>query len=119
MESLLMSTLTTFAALTAVLGLAWLSLRLLRGRLGGNSADAAEHAHAPLRVVRSLSLGARERVVLVEHAGERWLLGVTAGGISTVAHWPGTAGGADAKHSEEPEFGRGAAATGSGQASAG
>jgi flagellar protein FliO/FliZ len=26
--------------------------------------------------------------VLVEHRGERWMLGVTAGGISTVAHWP-------------------------------
>jgi len=27
-------------------------------------------------------------VVIVEHRGERWMLGVTAGGISTIAHWP-------------------------------
>jgi flagellar protein FliO/FliZ len=27
-------------------------------------------------------------VVIVELRGERWMLGVTAGGISTIAHWP-------------------------------
>ena len=46
--------------------------------------------------------------MLVEHRGERWMLGVTAGGISTVAHWPqaampaaaeATQGSGDAGHS--------------------
>jgi flagellar protein FliO/FliZ len=27
-------------------------------------------------------------VVIVEHRGARWMLGVSAGGISTIAHWP-------------------------------
>ncbi len=40
-----------------------------------------------LRFVRALPVGAKERVVIVEHRGERWMLGVTAGGISTIAHW--------------------------------
>ena len=90
MESFLMSSLTMLVALAAVLAAAWLVLRLLRGRLPGlgRPGGAAGQAEAPLRVVRALQLGTRERVVLVEHGNQRWLLGVTAGGISTVAHWP-------------------------------
>jgi flagellar protein FliO/FliZ len=41
-------------------------------------------------------VGAKERVVIVEHRGERWMLGVTAGGISTLARWPASR---DAEHS--------------------
>jgi flagellar protein FliO/FliZ len=41
-----------------------------------------------LRFVRALPVGAKERVVIVEHRGARWMLGVSAGGISTIAHWP-------------------------------
>jgi flagellar protein FliO/FliZ len=37
-----------------------------------------------------LPVGAKERVVIVEHRGERWMLGVTSGGISTLAHWRGS-----------------------------
>lgn len=92
MESFLMSTATMMVALAAVLALAWLVLRVMRGRMGGTglSGPGARGAAAlpALRVLRALPVGARERVVLVEHGGERWLLGVTAGGISTVAHWP-------------------------------
>lgn len=92
MESFLMSTATMLVALAAVLALAWLVLRVMRGRMGGASLSGpGTRGAAPLpalRVLRALPVGARERVVLVEHGGERWLLGVTAGGISTVAHWP-------------------------------
>ena len=86
------------AALALVLALAWIALRLLRGRLGtaaprvpglGANGDA-------LRFVRALPVGTRERVVLVEHRGQRWLLGVTAGGISTIAHWPAPVAAAEA-----------------------
>jgi flagellar protein FliO/FliZ len=41
-----------------------------------------------LHFVRALPVGTRERVVLLDHAGERWMLGVTAGGISLLARWP-------------------------------
>lgn len=84
------------AALALVLVLAWIALRVLRGRLGrgtGVQAGRAGGNGEALRFVRALPVGTKERVVLVEHRGERWLLGVTAGGISTIAHWsaPATA----------------------------
>lgn len=78
---------STVVALAFVLLLAWLLIRGWRrlqnfgGRPPGPDGDA-------LRFVRALPVGARERVVLVDHAGERWMLGVTAGGISLLARWP-------------------------------
>ncbi len=78
------------AALALVLALAWIALRVLRGRLGrgtGAQPGRAGGNGEALRFVRALPVGTKERVVLVEHRGERWLLGVTAGGISTIAHW--------------------------------
>ena len=73
-------------ALAAVLALAWLALRLLRGRLPGAAARAAADDET-LRFVRALPVGTKERVVLMDHRGERWMLGVTAGGISLLARW--------------------------------
>ena len=70
-----------------VVCLRWVVLRLLRSRLQPRAKPGAE-SDDMLRYVRALQLGAKERVVLVEHRGERWMLGVTAGGISTLAHWP-------------------------------
>ena len=87
MESFALSFASMVLALAVVIALAWVLLRVLRSRLqprgkGGGEGDDM------LRYVRGLQLGAKERVVLVEHRGERWMLGVTAGGISTLAHWP-------------------------------
>ena len=110
MEPFLSNFARMLAALALVLALAWIALRLLRGRLtgaapralgGGANGDA-------LRFVRALPVGSRERVVLVEHRGERWLLGVAAGGISTIAHWPAHGAMADnapaggVSHTEQP-----------------
>ena len=87
MESFALSFASMLLALAIVIAIAWVLLRLLRTRLSpgpspGNGPDEA------LRFVRALPVGAKERVVIVEHRGERWMLGVTAGGISTIAHWP-------------------------------
>lgn len=87
MESFALSFASTILALAAVLALAWLVLRFMRSRMqprviGPGGADEG------LRFVRALPVGAKERVVIVEHRGERWMLGVTAGGIATLAHWP-------------------------------
>src|SRR5262245_55458011 len=87
MESFALSFASMVLALAVVLGLAWVVLRFLRSRMQprgqqGSSSDDA------LRFVRALPVGAKERVVIVEHRGARWMLGVTAGGISTIAHWP-------------------------------
>ena len=82
--------------LAGVLALAWASLRLLRGRLGGAKRTGASPADDDaLRFVRALPIGSKERVVLMDHRGERWMLGVTAGGISLLARWP--LGGGDAE----------------------
>ena len=73
-------------ALAIVLVLAWLVLRVLQRRpsLLGSVKSPNEDA---LKFVRALPIGSRERVVIVEHRGQRWMLGVTAGGISTIASW--------------------------------
>ncbi|WP_280156097.1 flagellar biosynthetic protein FliO [Piscinibacter sp. XHJ-5] len=87
MESFILSFASMLLALVIVLALAWVVLRLLRARMQPRSAGGGASDDL-LRFVRALPVGAKERVVIVEHRGERWMLGVTAGGISTIAHWP-------------------------------
>ena len=98
MESFAMNFIVTMLALGFVLAVAWVALRFLKGRLQprgvpGRGDDA-------LRFVRALPLGTKERVVIVEHRGERWMLGVTSGGISTIAHWGESPDSAES-HSQE------------------
>lgn len=93
MESFALSFASMLVALALVLALAWLVLRLARSRLQRPGPAGDDES---LRFVRALQLGAKERVVVVEHRGERWLLGVSAGGISTIAHWAGSEGVAEA-----------------------
>lgn len=87
MQDLMLNIASTVGALAFVLLLAWALIRGWRrlqnlgGRGGSDGAEA-------LRFVRALPVGAHERVVLMDHAGERWMLGVTAGGISLLARWP-------------------------------
>lgn len=103
MDSFLLSFASMLVALAVVLAIAWIALRLLRGRLpGGRPSGKGDDG---LRFVRALQLGTKERVVIVEHGGERWMLGVTAGSISTIAHWPqgqATAATQAAAHTEQP-----------------
>ena len=100
MEGFALSFASMVLALAVVLALAWVLLRVLRSRLQ-RGAGTRSGDDDTLRFVRALSVGAKERVVIVEHRGERWMLGVTAGGISTIAHWrageasPSSSGGDD------------------------
>lgn len=88
MDPFVRNLLSTLVALAFVLGLAWFSLRLLRGRLrGGERRGRAGADGDALHFVRALPVGTRERVVLIEHRGERWMLGVTPGGISVLGRW--------------------------------
>jgi flagellar protein FliO/FliZ len=98
MDGFLHQLLVMVAALAGVLALAWATLRLLRGRFGGGGPPARGGAGADeaLRFVRALPVGPKERVVLMDHRGERWMLGVTAGGISLLARWPVAGPGDDA-----------------------
>jgi flagellar protein FliO/FliZ len=90
MEAFVSNFARMLAALALVLALAWIALRVLRSRMDakGALAKGLPAAGEALRFVRALPVGPKERVVIVEHRGERWLLGVAAGGISTIAHWP-------------------------------
>jgi len=88
MESFAVNFVGTMLALTVVLVIAWFALRLVRDRLQPHLRPGQQGSGDALRFVRALPVGAKERVVIVEHRGERWMLGVTAGGISTLAHWP-------------------------------
>jgi flagellar protein FliO/FliZ len=90
MESFALSFASMLLALVVVIALAWVVLRLLRSRLQPRG-TAGPGGDDMLRHVRALHVGAKERVVVIEHRGERWMLGVTAGGISTIAHWPQSA----------------------------
>jgi flagellar protein FliO/FliZ len=86
MEPFLLSFVSMLVALAVVLALAWVALRFMRSRYSPRAPQGGA-ADDSLRFVRALPVGAKERVVIVEHRGERWMLGVTAGGISTIAHW--------------------------------
>ena len=107
MESFALSFASMVLALAVVIAIAWVLLRLLRNRMQPRGAPGSV-GDETLRFVRALNVGAKERVVIVEHRGARWMLGVTAGGISTIAHWPAdtlqgeTVSGPDATDSERP-----------------
>lgn len=87
MESFALNFTGTLLALTVVVAVAWFALRLLRDRLQPRLKPGQSGGDG-LHFVRALPVGTKERVVIVEHRGERWMLGVTAGGITTIAHWP-------------------------------
>jgi flagellar protein FliO/FliZ len=65
--------------LALIIGLGWLLKRLPGG--GFRPAEG-------MKVVASLNVGAKERVVVVDINGQQLLLGVTAGGISTLHQLP-------------------------------
>lgn len=80
-----MEVLSGILALAVVLGLAWVSLRLLkRFNVGLGSAPGAPG----LKFLRALPLGPRERLVVVAYEGEVLLLGVSAGQVTLLDRRP-------------------------------
>ncbi|MCC4595520.1 flagellar biosynthetic protein FliO [Xanthomonas campestris pv. phormiicola] len=77
--SLLGAVFALLLVLGLILGMAWV-LKRLPGS-GFRPADG-------LRVVASLAVGAKERVVVVEVNGEQLLLGVSPGGVRTLHRLP-------------------------------
>ncbi len=76
-------------ALALVLAMAWGAIWLIKkvqDRQLGVRDDLA--ATRTMHFVRSMPLGQRERIVLVEVGDREMLLGVTAGGINLLADWP-------------------------------
>jgi flagellar protein FliO/FliZ len=83
------SILALVLALAFVLGLAWAFIWLLKkwqdqqtGMMGDGANDR------PIRFLRSLPLGQRERVTMILVHGEVMLLGVSASSITLLARWP-------------------------------
>ena len=84
------SILAIVVALALVLGMAWgviWLLKKLQDRQLGVRADG--EGEQPIRFLRSMPLGQRERVVLIEARGETMLVGATTGTITLLARWPG------------------------------
>ena len=70
---------TLLLVLGLIIGLGWLLKRMPGG--GFRPAEG-------LKVVASINVGAKERVVVVDVNGQQLLLGITAGGISTLHQLP-------------------------------
>lgn len=65
--------------LLALVGAAWWLIR----RSGGLQL----HAGRGMKVVAALQVGPRERVVLIDIAGQQWLLGVAPGNVNLLQHF--------------------------------
>ena len=74
------------AALALVLGTAFVVLRLVRG-WNDRPARAGDPGQ-PIRFLRAMAVGQRERIALVEVRGDILLIGVTSGAVSLLARWP-------------------------------
>jgi flagellar protein FliO/FliZ len=100
----LSSILALVLALAFVLGLAWGVIWLLRKWQDQQSGGVGEGVNdRPIRFLRSLPLGQRERVTLIEARGETMLIGVCAGSITLLARWPNEDASNDEHLSESEE----------------
>ena len=73
---------SVLAALILVCGLAFVVLKLVQKMPGGRGGGGAG---SPVRFLRSLPVGQKERVTVIAYRGEVFVLGVTPGGISVLA----------------------------------
>jgi flagellar protein FliO/FliZ len=79
---LLQLTLALLVVLACVFGAAWLLQSFRRSHLGRRNS---------IHIESSVSLGSRERVVVVDVGGQRLLLGVAQGSVRTLAQLPAVA----------------------------
>jgi flagellar protein FliO/FliZ len=78
---------STLLALVIVGMLAWGSLLALK-RLQHGRSSGGTPARGKLEFVHALSVGAKERVVVVAYADEEWVLGVSAGRVVLLGRLP-------------------------------
>lgn len=74
----------TIIALALVLVLAWIILRAL------SSSGLTRSRTGRLQIKETLALGARERIVLVQHDDHDYLIGVSSGSINLLEKKPTT-----------------------------
>jgi flagellar protein FliO/FliZ len=75
--SMASSFITTIFALAFVLALAWCGIYLLKRIQGKTQGDRSE-----LKFIQAMSIGQKERVVIIEYNDHRYLLGITASSVS-------------------------------------
>jgi flagellar protein FliO/FliZ len=98
------SILAMVIALAFVLGLAYGFIWLLKkwqDQQSGGSGDSPNDR--PIRFLRSLPLGQRERVTLIEVRGETMLIGVAAGTVTLLARWESSNDELAETSDEQPE----------------
>ncbi len=100
------SILAVVIALAFVLGLAWGTIWLLKKfqdrQLGVTDGGEGEK---PIRFLRSMPLGQRERVALIEVRGETMLVGVATGSVTLLARWSADGSATDDAHGFPPRPG--------------
>jgi flagellar protein FliO/FliZ len=83
------SILAVALALAFVLAMAWGTIFLLKKwqdrQLGETLEDGTDWS---IRFLRSMPLGQRERVALIEVRGETLLIGITSGSMTVLNRWP-------------------------------
>ncbi|MBX2885008.1 MAG: flagellar biosynthetic protein FliO [Granulosicoccus sp.] len=72
----------TILALALVLVLAWIILRAL------SATGLTRSRTGRLKIKETLALGARERIVLIEHDEHEYLVGVSSGSINLIEKKP-------------------------------
>lgn len=92
-DSSISSIMVSLFATILVSVLAWVALRGLKHVHFGKKVPTSPAD--TLRFVRSLPLGQRERITLVQYRGEYLLLGVTASAITVLRHYPAPDGSAE------------------------
>lgn len=98
-DSILSNLFITAFALVFVLLLAWPALLLLRRFQRGTALAGGQLA---MKVVGAMALGPREKAVVVEIDGERFLLGVTPNSVNLVSRLAADAGPASSARSAMP-----------------
>ncbi|QJU60866.1 FliO/MopB family protein [Sphingomonas sp. AP4-R1] len=95
----------TIIALAVVLGLAFFGLKAMRRWQDGTFRSGGTMPEHPLRFIRALPVGQRERVMLIEAKGEVMLIGVSGGAVTLLKNWgdagEGPSGGTAERHEGE------------------
>lgn len=82
------SVLAIVIAMVVVLAMAWGVIWLLRKLQDRSMIEAGTSGgERPMRFIRALPLGQRERLVLVEVGSDQLLLGVGGGVVTLIAEW--------------------------------
>ncbi len=69
-------------ALVIVSVLAWVVLRAMKSMYSG------KFKNGKVEIISSVPIGTRERILIIKHRNNEYVLGVTAGGISLLDKYP-------------------------------